>query len=123
MVAGLFLAGAAAAADHSCSSCQEAKQSPYNSQFCTGCKNKYQSPYVHPGTTFGYYPSCWHLWPGGATCPRPGCGAIAAPPAVDAPPAIQVVPPVIDTPPKPKTPDAEPLAPPRPAINPAVYRK
>jgi hypothetical protein len=105
LLAGLFFANAALSADRDCSSCGDPKQPPYIYRFCGGCKTKYAAPYVHPDTPFGYYPSCWREWPGGATCPRPGC-------ATNAPPMV----PAIETPPpKRMNPDIEKLPPPRPA--------
>jgi hypothetical protein len=123
ILASVFLANTALAADPDCSSCNDPKQPRYIYQFCKSCKNNYRAPYVHPDTPFGYYPSCWREWPGGGTCPRPGCTGSATPiaPIIDVPPIRQ------------KTPDIEILPPPRPAdpthqspadsqINPAVHR-
>ena len=104
LIAVLVLAGSAIAGDPACSTCKDAKQPAYIYQFC---QSKYRAPYVHPDTPFGYYPTCWREWPGGATCPRPGCavhGVVVVPgAAVDTMPIM------------PQVPDAEPLPAPRPA--------
>jgi hypothetical protein len=111
--ASLLIAGAATAADHTCSTCKELKPPSYI-YHCCGCKT-YYPPFIHPDTPFGYYPTCWYQWPGGATCPHPGCAV----PLVPAGPAVNVL---ASTP---ATPNTAPLPPSRPAdpvINPTAYR-
>ncbi|HLW66398.1 MAG TPA: hypothetical protein VKS79_13880 [Gemmataceae bacterium] len=48
-----------------------------NSQYPAGTNYESQAPYVHPGVTFGYYPTQWRRWPYGQP-------PVAVPPNPDA---------------------------------------
>jgi hypothetical protein len=124
---GLLLATAGYSQSPYCQSCRPSTSSGRQTvqdpayDMCKGlCKSKYSPPSIHPGTTFGYYPTNWSPWP----CAQWANGRHLSPP--DQTP----VPPLAPT-----GPEVEPLPPPRPtearrmpvggprlpSINPAIY--